>query len=244
MIHTNHGELIRIFDTYCRVWGAGGQATLTTSTEGGVLKANLDIQLGPPTAACPGAPPPHLQRQTAWTSPSSSTPAPGRPGAGSRRHRRRRRHRGPAAKARSNARAAAHQASLAAAEVGASPVPPPQPPPPQSTVSTRLIKFVGRKASLQPTFSQLDGEGGSVESESEDGASSPTSSSPLPSLTPTSSASPSEATSPAVTPQEFLMTVPAQRLIDFTMFVKTGEGSLEEAIALYHCDKLPRWEFE
>ena len=46
MIHTNHGELLRIFDTYCRVWKAGGQATLTTSTEGGLLKANLDIQLG------------------------------------------------------------------------------------------------------------------------------------------------------------------------------------------------------
>ena len=60
MIHTNHGELLRIFDTYCRVWKAGGQATLTTSTEGGLLKANLDIQLGWPSAACPGAPPPHL----------------------------------------------------------------------------------------------------------------------------------------------------------------------------------------
>jgi hypothetical protein len=46
MIHTNHGELLRIFDTYCRVWKAGGQDTLTTSTEGGLLKANLDIQLG------------------------------------------------------------------------------------------------------------------------------------------------------------------------------------------------------
>ena len=53
MLHTNHGELFRIFDTFCRVWKAGGQATLTTSTEGGLLKANLDIQLGPPTAACP-----------------------------------------------------------------------------------------------------------------------------------------------------------------------------------------------
>ena len=42
MIHTNHGELLRIFDTYCRVWKAGGQATLTTSTKGGLLKANLD----------------------------------------------------------------------------------------------------------------------------------------------------------------------------------------------------------
>ena len=83
-----------------------------------------------------------------------------------------------------------------------------------------------------------------MESESEVGASSPTSSSTLPSPTPTSTASPSAATAPAQTPQEFLMTVDARRLIDFTMFVKTEEGSLEEAIALYHCDKLPRWEFE
>ena len=134
-----------------------------------MLKANLDIQLGHPTAAYPGAPP-LLRRQTAWTSTSPSTPAPGHPGAGSRRHRRCRRHRGPAAKARSNARAAAYQASLAAAMVGTAPVPPPPPPPPpQSTVSTRCIKFVGRKACLRPTFCQLDGEGGSeVESESED----------------------------------------------------------------------------
>ena len=199
MIHTNHGELIRIFDTFCRVWQAGGQATLTTSTEGGLLKANLDIQLGPPTAACPGAPPPHLQRQTAWTSTSSSTHAPGQPGAGSRRHRRRRRHRGPAAKARSNARAAAHQASLAAAEVGIAPMPPPPPPlpPPPPPSSTRMIKFVGRKAGIQPSFSQLDGEGGSMqESESEDvqgNVPSPNpSSSPSPSPTPTSPATPSE----------------------------------------------------
>ena len=28
MLHTNHGELFRIFDTFCRVWRAGGQATL------------------------------------------------------------------------------------------------------------------------------------------------------------------------------------------------------------------------
>ena len=167
MIHTNHGELFRIFDTFCRVWGAGGQATLTTTTEGRMLKANLDIQLDPPTAACPGAPPLHQQRQTACTSTSSSSPTPGHPGAGGRRHRRRRRHRGPAAKARSNARAAAHQASLAAAEVGTAPVPSPPPPlpppPPPPAVTTRLIKFVGWTAGIRPTFSQLDGEGGSVE---------------------------------------------------------------------------------
>ena len=46
-----------------------------------------------------------------------------------------------------------------------------EPPPP--AVTKRLVKFVGRKASIRPTFSQLDGEG---ESETED-APSPTSSS-------------------------------------------------------------------
>ena len=128
-------------------------------------------------------------RPTAWSYSPSSTSAPGHPGAGSRCHRHRRRHRGPAAKARSNARAAAHQASLAAAKVGTAPVPPPPPPPPPpSTVSSRSVKFVGRKASLRPTFCQLDGEGGSeVESCSEvrqGDAPSPAPSSPPSSPTP------------------------------------------------------------
>ena len=161
MLHTNYGELCRIFDTFCRVWRAGGQATLTTSTEGGLLKANMDIQLGPSTAACPGAPP---LRQTASAS-TFSSPAPGHPGAGQRR--RRRRHRGPAAKARSKARAAAHQASMAAAKASTAPVPAPPPPPPPPPATARLTKVVERKASSWPTFSQLDGEGGSEESDSE-----------------------------------------------------------------------------
>ena len=191
MIHTNHGELLRIFDTYCRVWKAGGQATLTTSTEGGLLKANLDIQLGRPSAACPGAPPPHLVRPTAWSSSPSSTSAPGHSGARSCLQRRRRRHRGPAAKARSNARAAAYQVSLAAGKVGTASAPcSPPPPPPPSTVLTWSIKFVERKASIRPSFCQLDGKGGSVESINESevrhgDASSPSPSSSLPSTTPT-----------------------------------------------------------
>ena len=45
------------------------------------------------------------------------------------------------------------------------PAPPPPPPPPPATA--RLIKVVERKASSWPTFSQLDGEGGSEESDSE-----------------------------------------------------------------------------
>ena len=34
MLHTNRGELQLLFDTFCRVWGSGGQATLTTTTQG------------------------------------------------------------------------------------------------------------------------------------------------------------------------------------------------------------------
>ena len=103
MLHTNCGELALLFDTYCRVWRAGGQASLTTSTKDGMVEANLKIQLGPPAAAWAGAPPPSQR----WSSPSSS---PGHPGAA-----RRPCHRGPAAKAKSRARAALHQAAKAAA---------------------------------------------------------------------------------------------------------------------------------
>merc|ERR1712001_350913 len=83
-------------------------------------------------------------------------------------------------------------ASLAAVKVGTAsvPCPPPPPPPPPSTVSTRSIKFVERKASLRPSFCQLDGKGGSVESINESevrhgDASSPSPSSSPPSTTPT-----------------------------------------------------------
>ena len=118
MLHTNRGELQLLFDTFCRVWGAGGQATLTTTTQGGELKANLEIQVGSPSSLRPGAPP---TSSTAFS--SSQRLIPGHPGAVAHHRRRRRpRHRGPAAKARSRARAAAHQASLAAASSTTPPV--------------------------------------------------------------------------------------------------------------------------
>ena len=104
MLHTNCGELALLFDTYCRVWRAGGQASLTTSTKDGLVEANLKLELGPPAAARAGAPPPSQR----WFSPSSY---PGNPGAAHRQPR----HRGPAAKAKSRARAALHQAAKAAA---------------------------------------------------------------------------------------------------------------------------------
>ena len=116
MLHTNYGELALLFDTFGRIWRAGGQATLTTSTKDGQVQANLELQLGLPAAARAGAPSPSQR----LSSPSSS---PGHPGA----TRRQPCHRGPAAKAKSRARAALHQAAKAAAAsttVGASPAHP------------------------------------------------------------------------------------------------------------------------
>ena len=96
MLHTNRGELALLFDTFCRVWGAGGQATLTTTTKDGQLQANLELQLGHPAEARPGATSKVQQRL-------STAPPPGHPGAA-----RRPRHRGPAARAKNRAPAALH----------------------------------------------------------------------------------------------------------------------------------------
>ena len=127
MLHTNCGELALLFDTYCRVWRAGGQASLTTSTKDGLVEANLKLQLGPPAAARAGAPPPSQR----LSSPSSS---PGNPGAA----RRQPCHRGPAAKAKSRARAAMHQAAKAAAALASEGVSPSNP----AGVSPNLPKEV------------------------------------------------------------------------------------------------------
>ena len=116
MLHTNCGELALLFDTFCRIWRAGGQATLTTSTKDGQVQANLELQLGLPAAARAGAPSP----QQRLSSPSS---APGHPGA----TRRQPCHRGPAAKAKSRARAALHQAAKAAALSDSEGAPPSSP---------------------------------------------------------------------------------------------------------------------
>ena len=94
MLHTNRGELQLLLNTFCRIWEAGGQANLTTSTDGGKLKAKLEIQLGSPAAPRSGAP-----STTSGLPAASHQPC----------------HRGPAAKAQSRARAAAHQAKKAAA---------------------------------------------------------------------------------------------------------------------------------
>ena len=174
MLHINQGELNQLYDTFCRVWAAGGQATLTTTSLGGKVTAKLDIELGHPTDARPGAPPPHLRTAKAFSSQH------GAPASGAAR---RPCHRGPAAKAKSRARAAAYQAAKAAA--AAASVSSAQQTEPESTPSTpapgeasavqasskplnllpsppasdgrRLVVSVGKKERL-PSFSQLDGQ--------------------------------------------------------------------------------------
>ena len=54
--HTNYGELRRLFETFTRVWEAGGQTTLHLHTQNGQTKAFLEIQLGALAAPRPGAP--------------------------------------------------------------------------------------------------------------------------------------------------------------------------------------------
>ena len=56
MAHTNYGELRQLFETFTRVWEAGGQTSLHLHTQNGQAKAFLEIQLGAPAAPRPGAP--------------------------------------------------------------------------------------------------------------------------------------------------------------------------------------------
>ena len=48
MAHTNYGELRQLFETFTRVWEAGGNTSLHLHTLDGQARATLDIQLGPP----------------------------------------------------------------------------------------------------------------------------------------------------------------------------------------------------
>ena len=56
MAHTNYGELRQLFETFTRVWEAGGNTSLHLHTLDGQARATLDIQLGPPADPRPGAP--------------------------------------------------------------------------------------------------------------------------------------------------------------------------------------------
>ena len=56
MAHTCYGEMRQLFETFTRVWGSGGQASLHLHTQDGKSRATLDIQLGPPADPRHGAP--------------------------------------------------------------------------------------------------------------------------------------------------------------------------------------------
>ena len=62
MAHINYGELRQLFETFTRVWEAGGQTSLHFHTQDGQARAMLEIQLGPPAAPRPGAPDVHGER--------------------------------------------------------------------------------------------------------------------------------------------------------------------------------------
>ena len=56
MLHSNIGEVHQLLSTFNRVWGAGGEASLSLKTVDGKVSAVLEVQLGPPTFPRPGAP--------------------------------------------------------------------------------------------------------------------------------------------------------------------------------------------
>ena len=144
------------------------------------MTAKLELELGQPTGARPGAPPRHLRTASQHQAPASGAA-------------RRPCHRGPAAKAKSRARAAAYQATKAAASAAsgsagqqsdsestpASPAPGGAPstrplnilPSPPALDGQRLVVCVGRSERL-PSFSQLDGQDDAILSPPSDGPSS------------------------------------------------------------------------
>ena len=91
MLHSNIGEVHQLLSTFNRVWGAGGEASLSLKTVDGKVSAVLEVQLGPPTSLRPGAP--EACQQAAGSVPQQLG-----------QHRRRRRHRGPGRQARDAAR--------------------------------------------------------------------------------------------------------------------------------------------
>ena len=161
---------------------------MTTTSLEGIVTAKLEVKLGQPTGARPGAPPPCLRTAKAFPF-QHQAPASGAV--------RRPCHRGPAAKAKSRARAAAYQAAKAAAAVASvsaaqdsesestpatpgpgeapstpapnAPLAAPKPlnilPSPPASDGQRLVVSVGRGERL-PSFIQLDGQDDAISSPS------------------------------------------------------------------------------
>ena len=145
MIHSNTGELNQLYSTFNRVWGSGGNASLTLRTVDGKVTALLEIQLWPPKDPRPGA------------QPEAGPEAAGiecQPLA----QQRRRRHRGPGRQASDVARREAWRARRQEhppTHQAHSPPPPPPPPPP--TAPPRQLIMVVRNRNSRASFSQLDG---------------------------------------------------------------------------------------
>ena len=146
MLHSNAGELHQLFSTFNRVWGAGGDASLSLKTVDGKVSAVLEIQLGPPADLRPGAPEAQQQADGGVNQ---------QLGQQHRRHRR-----GPGRQARDAARREAWRKRRQEAQLPLPTTlqpPPPPPPPPPAAPPRRLVTIVKEKNS-RSTFSQLDGE--------------------------------------------------------------------------------------
>ena len=139
MIHSNLGELHQLLSTFSRVWGAGGDASLSLKTVDGKVSAVLEVQLGPPSALRPGAPEAQNQAAGSWTQ---------QPG-----QHRRRRQRGPGRQGRDAARREAWRMRRQEAQLSLIP-----PPPPPSSGPPRQLVTVVRERNKRPSFCQLDGE--------------------------------------------------------------------------------------
>ena len=142
MLHSNAGELHQLFSTFNRVWGAGGDASLSLKTVDGKVSAMLEIQLGPPADLRPGAP--EAQQQAAGDVNQQLG------------QQQRRRRRGPGRQARDAARRDTWRKRRQEAQLPL-PVLQPPPPPPPAAPPRRLVTIVKEKTS-RSTFSQLDGE--------------------------------------------------------------------------------------
>ena len=137
MLHSNAGELHQLFSTFNRVWGAGGDASLSLKTVDGKVSAVLEIQLGPPSAPRPGAPEAQQQAAGNWNQ---------QPG----QHRSQRR-RGPGRQARDAARRKAWKNRRQEVQPFLIPPPPPALPP------RRLVTVI-KENTNRSSFCKLNGE--------------------------------------------------------------------------------------
>ena len=120
-LHTNWAEATALYTTFTRVWGVGGEASLSLNTRGGQLRAQLSLGLGPPSHLRPGAPerggPGPQDRQHHHDLHQHHHHPPGHPGGARRRQ-------APADRRRDAARRARYVAARAARDQEAAPATP------------------------------------------------------------------------------------------------------------------------